>query len=127
MSAKRVNRSEKRRTVAAAIAALAEANINLVSVLGWAPQGVPQLSVETPTDATGVPEKLGIAWSGEQAEIVESANTPGALHTCRAEQGVNLRSLSGFGSAERRKSHVVWTAEKQVRSQVASRGGSAAA
>lgn len=106
---------DKPGTVAAAIAALAEANINLVSVLGWAPQGVLQLVVENPTDATGVLEKLGIAWSGEQAEVVELANKPGALHTYLAElaeQGVNLRSLSGFGSADGQKSYVVWTAEK---------------
>ena len=101
--------------VATAIGALAEAEVNLLSIFGWSPQGVLQVIVDNPAKATAVLDRLGIAWSQEQAEIAELPNKPGALHTYLADlatKGVNLRSLSGFASADDQKSFVVWTAEK---------------
>lgn len=103
---------DKPGTVADAIAALAEAKVNILSVFGWAPQGVLQLVVDNPRKATTALKKLGISCTEGKAEMIEMPNKPGTLHaflTKLAKKGVNLRSLSGFGSKSGRKSFLVWT------------------
>lgn len=105
---------DKPGTVAAAIASLAEAKVNILSIFGWAPQGQLQIIVDNPRRAFKTLAKLGISCKEEQAEVVELPNKPGSLHgylTKLAKKGVNLRSLSGFGSKTGRKSYLVWTAE----------------
>ena len=100
--------------VADALAALSEAGIGLRSILGWAPQNVLQLVVTDPAAAGEVLAGRGIAFTEHDAQIVELANQPGALHTylaTLARDSVNLRSLSGFASADGQASFVVWTAE----------------
>ena len=100
--------------VADALAALSEAGIGLRSILGWAPQNVLQLVVTDPATAGEVLAGHGIAFTEHSAQIVELANQPGALHTylaALARDSVNLRSLSGFASADGQISHVLWTAE----------------
>ena len=100
--------------VADALAALSEAGIGLRSILGWAPQNVLQLVVTDPAAAGDVLAGHGIAFTEHDAQIVELANQPGALHTylaALARDFVNLRSLSGFASADGQVSYVVWTAE----------------
>lgn len=102
-------------TVAATISSLADARINLLSVFGWAPQRILQLVVDDPEAAADVLKQHGIAFEEGEAEIAEMANTPGALHaylTELARDGVNLRSLSGFGGGNGERSYVIWTAEK---------------
>lgn len=89
--------------VADLLAALSEAGIGLRSILGWARQNVLQVVV---TDSATAAEALaghGIAFTEHDAQIVELANQPGALHTylaALAHDSVNLRSLSGFASAD---------------------------
>ncbi len=100
--------------VADALAALSEAGIGVRSILGWAPQNVLQLVVTDPTMAGEVLAGQGIAFTEHDAQIVELANQPGALHTylaALARDSVNLRSLSGFASIDAQVSYVVWTAE----------------
>lgn len=100
--------------VADALAALSEAGIGLRSILGWAPQNVLQLVVTDPATAGEVLAGNGIVFTEHDAQIVELANQPGALHTylaALARDSVNLRSLSGFASADGLVSYAVWTTE----------------
>ena len=100
--------------VADVLAALSDAGIDLRSILGWAPQNVLELVVTDPAAAGEVLAGNGIAFTEHDAQIVELANQPGALHTylaALARDFVNLRSLSGFASADGQVSYVVWTAE----------------
>ena len=66
-------------TVADAIAALAEAKVNILSVFGWAPQGVLQIVVDNPRKAISSLKKLGISCTEGKAEIVEMPNKPGTF------------------------------------------------
>jgi hypothetical protein len=102
-------------TVAATISSLADAKISVLSVFGWAPQGILQLVVDNPEAAVDVLKQHGIAFEEGEAEVVEMADKPGMLHaylTELANDGVNLRSLSGFGGGNGERSYVIWTAEK---------------
>jgi hypothetical protein len=106
---------DKPGAVAKVLAALADANINILSIFGWAPRGILQLIVDNPKKAVSALKTHGIAVEEDRAEFVELANKPGALHAYLsklAKKGVNLRTLSGVGGRSGRTSYIVWTAEK---------------
>jgi hypothetical protein len=99
-------------TVAAAIAALGEAGVNIESVFGWGPQGVLQLIVDSPKKAAKALSAAGVACSEAKADIVELPNKPGSLHAHLAKlakKGVNLRSLWGTSGKSARKAVIAWT------------------
>lgn len=101
-------------TVAAAIAALGAAGVNIVSIFGTAPQGDLQLIVDNPRKAVKALAAAGTAYSEAKAEVTELPNKPGSLHAYLeklARKGVNLRSICATSSKSARKSVVVWTAE----------------
>lgn len=104
----------RRGAVVDALVALSEAGIEVRSMLGWAPNNVLQLVVTDPAAAGEVLAGCGIAFAEHEAQIVELANQPDALHACLAELsrgGRNLRSLCGFTAADGETSCVVWTTE----------------
>ncbi len=104
-------------TVAAAIAALAEAGVNIMSIYGSSPQGDLQLVVDNPRKAAKALAAAGTAYSEAKAEVVELPNKPGSLHAYLqklARKGVNLRSISATSSKGARKSVVVWTADDPI-------------
>ena len=103
-------------TVAAAIAALSKAGVNILSIFGWteAGQGNLHLVVDNPRKAAKALAAAGIVHGEAKAETVELPNKPGSLHAYLeklAKKGVNLRSICGTASKAARKSVVVWTAE----------------
>lgn len=105
---------DKPGTVAAATGVLAEAGVDILSIFGWAPQGVVQLMVDNPRRALKALTAAGIAHTEATAERVELANKPGSLHTYLkklAKKGVNLRSISGTSPKTGDKSVLVWTSE----------------
>jgi hypothetical protein len=111
----RLSVKDKPGTVAAAIAALAEARVNIVSIFGWGPQGALELVVDNPRKAMAALKKLKMKFTEGEAQIAELANRPGSLHAHLeklAKKGVNLRSLHACGSRTGRKSTVAWTSGK---------------
>lgn len=107
---------DKPGTVAAAIAALSTAGVNILSIFGWteASQGNLHLVVDNPRKAVKALAAAGITHSESKAEVVELPNKPGSLHgylAKLAKKGVNLRTICGTASKSARKSVVVWTAE----------------
>ncbi|HET6159073.1 MAG TPA: hypothetical protein VFE34_12055 [Dongiaceae bacterium] len=101
-------------TVAAGIRALSGAGVNIVSILGWNPQGVVQLVTDNPRKAMKALAAANIAFTEAAAEVVELPNKPGTLLAYLeklAKKGVNLRSISATASKTARKAVVVWTAE----------------
>ena len=105
---------DKPGAVASAIGALAETGVNIVSILGWGPQGIVQLIVDNPRKAVKALNAAGTTYTEAKAELVEMPNKPGSLHTYLtklAKKGVNLRSISGTSTKSGSKSVLMWTAE----------------
>ena len=107
---------DKPGTVAAAIAALSSAGINILSIFGWtqASQGNLHLVVDNPRKAMKTLAAAAVAHSEAKAEVVELPNKPGSLHAYLeklAKKGINLRSICATSSKSARKSVVVWTAD----------------
>jgi len=101
-------------TVAEATGVSAEAGINILSIFGWAPQGVVQLTMDNPTKALIALKAAGTPHSVATAERTVPSNEPGSLHAYLkrlAKKGVNLRSISGTSAKSGDKSVIVWTAE----------------
>jgi hypothetical protein len=101
-------------SVAAGIKSLAEAGVNVVSILGWNPQNLMQIVTDNPRKAAKALMAANIAFTERTAEVVELPNKPGALVAYLdklARKGVNLHSLSATTSKNARKAVVVWTAE----------------
>lgn len=102
-------------SVAEGIKALGEAGVNIISILGWNPQGVVQIVADNPRKAMKALKDANIDFTEETAEVVELPNKPGALDAYLeklAKKGVNLHSLSATTSKGARKAVVVWTAEQ---------------
>ncbi len=105
---------DKPGTVAAAVAVLSTAKVNIEAIFGYGPQGDLQLVVDDARKAMKAFKAAGVAFSEAKAEIVEMPNKPGSLHTYLsklAKKGVNLRSISGISGTSARKSILVWTAD----------------
>lgn len=105
---------DKPGTVAAAIAVLSAAKVNIETIFGYGPQGDLQLIVDDQRKAMKALKAAGVAFSEAKAEVVEMPNKPGSLHAYLsklAKKGVNLRSISGMSGTSARKSILVWTAE----------------
>ena len=103
-------------TVAAAIASLSAAGINILSIFGWtqATQGNLQLVVDNPRKAMKTLAAAAVAHSEAKAEVVELPNKPGSLHAYLqklSKKGINLRSICATSSKSARKSVIVWTAD----------------
>jgi len=95
-------------SVAATVSVLADAGISILSVLGWAAQGVIQLEVDRPAEAIEALERHGVPYRKLTGDYVELADRPGALRDFLAElaeKGVNLHSLCGSGA------RLIWTGE----------------
>ena len=100
-------------SVAAALAALSSAGVNVTSIFGWAPQGELQVIVDNPRKAAKALTAAGLSHSKATADVVKLPNKPGSLHAYLeklAKKGINLRTISGTSSKSARKSVVVWTA-----------------
>lgn len=105
---------DKPGTVAEATGVLAEAGVNILSIFGWAPQGIVQLTVDNSTKALKALKAAGTPHSVATAERTELRNAPGSLHaylTKLAKKGVNLRSIAATSAKSGDKSVIVWTAE----------------
>ena len=105
---------DKPGTVAAAVAVLSEAKVNIETIFGYGPQGDLQLIVGDTGKAKKALKAAGVKFSEAKAEVVEMPNKPGSLHAYLsklAKKGVNLRSISGISGGSARKSILVWTAE----------------
>ena len=105
---------DKPGTVAAVLAVLTTAKVNIETIFGYGPQGDLQIIVDSPSKATKALKAAGIAFSEGKAEVVEMPNKPGSLHAYLsklAKKGVNLRSISGMSGTSARKAILVWTAE----------------
>lgn len=107
-----------RGSVAAAIAPLGVAGVNILAVLGWAAEGIVELEVDRPEAAMAALDRQGIGYRQQAAETVELEDRPGVLHdflTELAGKGVDLRSLCASGSlggsAGGRVTRLVWTSE----------------
>lgn len=101
-------------TVAEAIATLAGAGVNILSVLAWNPSGTLQIVTDNPKKTRAAFLGANVAFSETPAEVVDLPNKPGALLVYLrklAKKNVNLRSLCATGSKAARKAVVVWTAE----------------
>ena len=101
-------------SVAEGIRSLADAGVNIVSILGWNPQNLMQIVTDNPRKAMKALTAANIAFTEETAEIAELPNKPGTLVAYLeklAKKGVNLHSLSASTSKGARKAVVVWTAE----------------
>src|SRR4029434_3577918 len=106
---------DKPGSVAARIKSLAEAGVNIVSILGWNPQNLMQIVTDNPRKAMKALKDAKVAFTEETAEVVELPNKPGTLVTYLeklAKKGVNLHSLSVTTNKGARKAVVVWTAER---------------
>ena len=104
---------DKPGTVAAVLAVLSTAKVNIETIFGHGPQGDLQLIVDKQRKATEALKAAGIAFSEGKAEVVEMPNKPGSLHAYLsklAKKGVNLRSIAGMSGTSARKSILVWTA-----------------
>ncbi len=100
-------------TVAAAISGLSGAGVNILSVLGWGPQGVVQVVTDNPRKAVKALTASGIAFAESAAEVTELSNKPGALLAYLnklAKKGVNLKSICSTSGKNAKKAVVVWTA-----------------
>ena len=105
---------DKPGAVAAAVAVLSAAKVNIETIFGYGPQGDLQLIVDNPRNAIKALKASGVAFSEGKAEVVEMPNKPGSLHAYLsklAKKGVNLRSISGMSGTSARKAILVWTAE----------------
>jgi hypothetical protein len=105
--------------VAEAIRALADAKVNILSILGWNPSGTLQLVVDNPRAARKALDKANVQYTESTAEVVELPNKPGSLLKYLeklAAKGINLNSISGATSKKSSKAAVVWTATDQNRS-----------
>lgn len=104
---------DKPGTVAEATKVLAEAGVNILSIFGWAPQGIVQLTVDNPIKAVKALKAARTPHSLATAERTELRNEPGSLHaylTRLVKKGVNLRSIAATSAKSGDKSVVVWTA-----------------
>jgi hypothetical protein len=93
---------------------LADAGVNIESVLGWGSEGAVQLVVDSPKKAMKALTAAGIANSEGKGEMAELANKPGSLHAHLkklAKKGVNLRSITATSSKGGKKSVVIWTTD----------------
>lgn len=109
-----IGTEDKPGSVAAGIKSLAEAGVNVVSILGWNPQNLMQVVTDNPRKAMKALTAANIAFTEETAEIVELPNKPGRLVAYLeklAKKGVNLHSLCATTNKNARKAVVVWTAE----------------
>jgi hypothetical protein len=105
---------DKPGAVAAAVAVLSAAKVNIEVIFGYGPQGDLQLVVDNPRKAMKALKAAGVAFSEGKAEVVKMPNKPGSLHNYLsklAKKGVNLRSISGMSGKSARKSILVWTAD----------------
>lgn len=102
-------------SVAGALRALAQAKVNVTSVLGWNPSGSLQLVFDKPKAAKKALDAAGISHTESSAEVVKLPNKPGALLKYLdklAKKGTNLRSLCATANKKSGSATVVWTAEK---------------
>jgi hypothetical protein len=99
-------------TVAEAIRGLADAKVNILSILGWSDSGVLQLVVDNPRAAKKALDKANVQYTEATAEVIELPNRPGSLLKYLeklAAKGVNLKSIGGIASKKSTKAVVVWT------------------
>jgi hypothetical protein len=103
-------------SVADAIRALAEARVNILSILGWNESGTLQLVVDNPRAAKKALDKANVPYTESTAEVVELPNKPGSLLKYLeklASKGVNLQSIGGIAGKKATKAVVVWTDENK--------------
>ncbi len=101
-------------TVAAAIRGLSGAGVNILSIVGWSPQGVVQLVTDNPRKAAKALTASGTTFSEATAAVAELPNRPGALlaHLDKlAKKGVNLQTIHAASAKSAKKAVVVWTTD----------------
>jgi hypothetical protein len=99
-------------TLAAVAAVLADARVNVLSIVGWGPMGAVQILVDNPRKAMKALAAAGIAHSEGKADMAELPNRPGSLHghlAKLAKKGVNIRSINATTTKSGKKSLVIWT------------------
>jgi hypothetical protein len=104
----------KRPGKAAAIRVLAEAQVNILSILGWNPAGLVQIVTDNPRRAKKALDGAAISYKEDVAEVVQLPNVPGALLAQLekvAKTGANLRSLCATTAKGAETATVVWTVE----------------